>query len=84
MMPKTVIEKVGSLDAKMEVRGNDVDYCFRARALGIPSLIHLGVFALHFGDRTIPYVTTPEQYAAADQAFQEKYHPVPEECGDLL
>lgn len=84
MMPKSVIEKVGHLDPSMEVRHNDVDYCFRARALGIPSLIHLGVFCLHFGDKTIPRCTTDEQYDASDKAFQRKYHPTPEESGDLL
>ena len=72
-MPKSVIEKVGMLDQSMEVRSNDVDYCFRARKLGIPSLVHLGVFALHFGDRTIPKVTSQAQYDAADAAFRFKY-----------
>jgi GT2 family glycosyltransferase len=73
MLPKSVIDQVGELDARMEVRGNDVDYCYRAKRLGIPSLIHLGVFALHFGDRTIPKVTSEAQYAAADQAMMAKY-----------
>lgn len=73
MMPKSVLEKVGKLDERLEVRHNDVDYCHRARQLGIPSLIHLGVFALHFGDRTLPKVTTAEEYSAADRAFRDKY-----------
>lgn len=73
MMPKSVCKKVGELDANLEVRYNDADYCLRARKLGIPSLIHLGVFALHFGDKTIPQCTSQEQYAAADRAMKEKY-----------
>lgn len=73
MMLKSVIEQVGELDPRMECRSNDVDFCIRASEIGIPSLIHLGAFALHFGDRTIPKITTQEQYAAADQAMKEKY-----------
>jgi len=73
MMPKSVADQVGDLDRDMEVRHNDVDYCYRARRLGIPSLIHLGVFAWHAGDRTIPKVTSEEQYKAADRAMAEKY-----------
>lgn len=84
MLPKSVIEKVGLLDERLDVRHNDVDYCHRARQQGIPSLIHLGVFALHFGDQTLPKCTKPEEYQAADKAFQEKYMPTPQEDGDLL
>lgn len=73
MMPKSVIEQVGELDQKMEVRGNDVDFCFRARKLGIPSLIHLGCFGWHAGDRTIPRVATKEAYDSADEALRDKY-----------
>lgn len=84
MLPKSVIEKVGLLDERLDVRHNDVDYCHRARQMGIPSLIHLGVFALHFGDKTLPKCTRPEEYDAADRAFQEKYMMTPQEDGDLL
>jgi len=73
LFPKTVLQKVGDFDESLDVRHNDVDYCTRARAIGIPSMIHLGVFALHFGDRTLPQCTSPEQYAAADEAFRKKY-----------
>ena len=84
MLPKSAVEKVGQLDERLDVRHNDVDYCHRARLIGIPSLINLGVFALHFGDVTLPKCTSPAEYAAADQAFQEKYHATPQEDGDLL
>ena len=73
MMPKAVIERVGGLDESLDVRHNDVDYCHRARMAGIPSLINLGAFALHFGDQSLPYCTTKEEYQSADQAFQAKY-----------
>lgn len=73
MMPKSVIAKVGELDARMEVRGNDLDYCRRARQLGIPSYVQIGAFCLHFGDQTIPKCTTTTQYQAADEAMKEKY-----------
>lgn len=86
MIPKSVVNAVGELDERMDVRWNDVDYCERARKLGIPSMINLGAFALHFGDRTLPKCTTPEQYAAADRAWMDKHRglPIPEETGDLL
>jgi hypothetical protein len=73
MIPKKVIERVGGLDESLDVRYNDYDYCFRARQKGVRSMIHLGVFALHFGDMTLPKCTTLEQYQAADQAFVAKY-----------
>ena len=75
MFPKTVLKRVGDFDEALDVRHNDVDYCHRARALGIPSLIHLGVFALHFGDRTLPSCTTAQDYANADEACRRKYQP---------
>lgn len=84
MIPKSVMKAVGPLDEKLDVRHNDVDYCHRARKIGVPSMINLGVFACHFGDRTLPKCTTSEMYGDADKAFQEKYMPVPEEQGDLL
>lgn len=73
MLPKKAWEMVGGLDDRMDARGNDVDYCLRAQQLGIHSFINLGAYALHYGDRTLPKVTTPEQYAACDQAFREKW-----------
>lgn len=84
LFPRTVLNQVGDFDEKLDVRYNDVDYCKRARALGIPSLIQLGCFALHFGDRTLPKCTTEAEYHAADVAWQEKYHPIPQDDGDLL
>ncbi len=73
MMPKTVVSAVGGLDERMDVRWNDLEYCERALKLGIPAIIDLGAFALHFGDRTLPKCVTPEQYAAADKAFMERH-----------
>lgn len=85
MIPKRVIELVGDFDEKLDVRYNDVDYCERARKIGIPAMIHLGVFALHFGDRTLPKCTTQDEYASADRAWFDKHsHLIPEEHGDLL
>ena len=73
LFPRTVLEKVGDFDESLDVRYNDVDYCQRAAKLGIPCVINLGVYALHFGDRTLPKVTTPEMYAAADESYRNKY-----------
>ena len=73
MMPKTVINAVGWLDECLDVRYNDADYCERARKIGVPAMINLGAFALHFGDRSLPKCTTPEQYAMADRAWADKH-----------
>ena len=73
MFPREVIDAVGDFDERLDVRYNDVDYCQRARTMGVPSLIHLGVFALHFGDKTLPLCTSKEEYAGADEAYRQKY-----------
>ncbi len=72
MFPKTVLTAVGDFDEALDCRHNDVDYCQRARRLGIPALIHLGVYALHFGDKTLPLTTSQSDYAAADEAYRQK------------
>ena len=73
LFPKTVLQEVGAFDEDLDVRHNDVDYCSRARQRGIPSLIYLGAFALHFGDRTLPKCTPQEEYIRADEAYRKKY-----------
>lgn len=69
LFPKTVLEKVGEFNPDMDVRWNDYQYCVRARQLGIQSVLNLGVFAWHAGDRTLPKCTTEEEYTKADEAF---------------
>lgn len=73
MIPKKVWDKVGLLDERMDVRHNDLDYCLRAAKLEIRSVINYSAFALHFGDKTLPKCTSPEEYQKADEAFYEKY-----------
>lgn len=72
-IPREVWNKVGRLDERLEVRHNDQDYCFRAARLGIPTFINTGGFALHFGSKTLPKVTSQEEYEKASQVFKEKY-----------
>lgn len=85
MMPKSVIQAVGGLDENMDIRWNDYVHCERARKLGIPAMIDLGAFALHFGDKTIPKCATQADYDLADKAFAERHLPNPEDhMGDLL
>jgi hypothetical protein len=73
MMPREVWDKVGELDARLDYRHNDQCYCIRAAQLGIPCMINFGAFALHFGDVTLPYCTTPDQLDECTRVFQEKY-----------
>lgn len=74
MMSKSIWQEVGELDEAMDQRWNDCDHCIRASKLGIAIMINLGAFALHFGDKTLPQCTTPEQYASCDEAFKNKWH----------
>lgn len=74
-IPREVWNAVGSTDAALDVRWNDVDYCRRAAAKGINTFINTGGFALHFGSKTLPKVVTQDEYAAADTAFILKYPP---------
>lgn len=74
LIPKTVWDQVGLLDERLETRGNDVDYCYRANALGIPSILNFSAFCFHFGSKTlskIPMIT--EQQEAASRILQEKW-----------
>ena len=71
MFPKTVLNAVGLFNNAMDVRWNDVEFCKRARAKGIPAFINLGAFALHFGDKTLPKSTKPEDYEVADEAWKQ-------------
>lgn len=73
-IPREVWNKVGRLDEILDCRGNDVDYCRRAILLGIPTFINTGGFALHFGSKTLPKVTKPEEYTKADEHFRNKWN----------
>lgn len=84
MIPKTVVDLVGPIDERLHVRWDDVQYCLRASKKGIASLINLGAWVLHFGDRTIARCATQEQYAEADKAYHEWSLPIPEDSGDTL
>lgn len=72
-IPKRVFEIVGPLDARMDVRHNDQDFCIRAAQKGIPAVIAADAFALHFGSRTLYKAHTKEEFDQASQVFNEKY-----------
>jgi hypothetical protein len=73
LIPKKVWEMVGELDEALETRHNDVDFCYRAQALGIPSLINFGAFAFHFVSRTLSKTCLPGEQDAATQHFLKKW-----------
>lgn len=73
MISAKVFEAVGFLDPALDCRFNDVDFCHRALKQGYNAFINTGVFALHFGSKTISKTETPESFAAADAHFAEKY-----------
>jgi hypothetical protein len=53
MITRSIYDKIGHLDAKLEYQGNDIDFCLRAAQKGIPSCINFCAFAFHFGSRTL-------------------------------
>lgn len=72
MIPKSVWEKVGPLDPKLEFRHNDQDFCFRAMRLGIRSVVNFGAFAFHFGSRTMRHMATSETQQECTNYFMNK------------
>lgn len=73
MMPRDLWAELGGLDEKLEVSHNDVDFCKRAARAGAGVMLNLGVFALHFGGKTLPAVTAPEDYRASEEYFMRKW-----------
>jgi len=73
MMPKSVWQKVGGLDEKLEYRYNDQDFCTRAQQLGIPTVVNFAAFAFHFGSRTMKHLKTPQIDQAATEHFMKKW-----------
>ncbi len=73
LIPRSVWEMVGELDPALETRHNDVDYCYRAQAFGIPSVINFNAFAFHFGSKTLSKSVKPGEQDAATQAFKQKW-----------
>lgn len=60
MIPKKIWDRVGKLDARLNYRHNDEDYCLRAGRLGYESIINTSCFALHFNAKTIGAVGVNE------------------------
>lgn len=73
LIPRIVWNAVGPLDPDLETRHNDQDYCYRAAALGIPSMINLGAFAYHFGSRTLRSSVKAGEQDGATEHFRRKY-----------
>ncbi len=74
LIPKKVWDMVGPLDARLEVRHNDQDYCMRAAQRGIPSYINFGAFALHFGSKTLDKTASTAMRDEASRVFMEKWN----------
>lgn len=69
-MPLGVYRAVGDLDARFDKKYNDTDYCFRALEKGIPTLVNLAAYAVHYGSKhTKAGYLEPGEEAMIDQAF---------------
>ncbi len=73
MIPRKVWEAVGELDPALETRHNDVDYCYRAMQMGIPTFIDMGSFAFHFGSVTLGKSVKPGEQDQATVHFRKKW-----------
>lgn len=76
LIPKPVWNKVGGLDEALEYRHNDEDYCYRAERFKIPSVVNTSVFALHFGGKTLPKVTTAKELSTCTEIFAARWTPI--------
>lgn len=73
LIPRKLWNEVGELDAALDYRHNDQDYCWRARKLGAQAIVNLGAFALHFGDVTLPKVSTMSELDECTKRFYKKW-----------
>lgn len=73
MMTKSTFEQVGDLDERLDSRHNDEDYCLRANHKGIRTLVNFGVFALHFGGKTLDRSVTMIERDECTRMFTEKW-----------
>lgn len=73
MVSKAVFEYVGDLDEKLDSRHNDEDFCIRARNKGVRTMVNLGVFALHFGGKTLDRSVTMQEREDCTRYFVEKW-----------
>lgn len=74
LVPRHVLNTVGKLDERLEVKNNDVDYCFRAGKHRIPSFVNFQAVCIHFGSKTLSVTKKAGDDAAADLVFKEKYN----------
>lgn len=73
MIPVSVWLKLGNLDPALEFRHNDQDYCLRAQKMGIPSVVNFGVFAFHFGSKTMRHMANDASKAICTDHFRKKW-----------
>lgn len=73
LIPKEAWKTIGQLDERLDTRHNDEDFCRRAIEKRIYPIINLGVFALHFGGKTLPFTCSMDDRNRATEIFKEKW-----------
>ncbi len=73
LIPRGVWQQVGELDPELEYRHNDQDFCIRARAHGIMSVVNLAPFAFHFGSKTLSHLADEGIKSKATAHFLKKH-----------
>jgi len=71
LIMRGIWDKVGPLDHELDFRGNDVAWCQKAAGYGIPTLVHFGAFAFHYGSKTLDKLSAAEK-AKADEIYMRK------------
>lgn len=73
LIPRKVWNQVGILDPLCKYGYDDEDYCRRAAKFGIPSLIDLESFVLHFGGATSSKTNTQEMKDETVNYYRAKW-----------
>lgn len=73
LIPRSVWNSVGPLDLQCRLSHDDEDYCYRARNIGIQSMVDLESFIFHFGGRTSSKTDTDPERAETHAYFNKKW-----------
>lgn len=73
LIPRAVWDEVGTLDENFKTGHDDEDYCKRAYARGIASLVYLGSFIFHYGGVSAESAITDSDRVKNKAYFDKKW-----------
>ena len=77
MFPRSTFDKLGMLDMKFSRRGEDTDYCFRAKLSGLRVVITPRVYLKHKGGGTYDWRKETGQLKAFRKKYKNVQHLLP-------